>query len=69
VFDELTCQEAQIARLARDGLSNTEIGGRLFISPTTVECHLIKVFSKLHIRSRVQLEAVLPVSSATVRRA
>ena len=57
--DELTAQEAQIARLARDGLSNPEIGGRLFISRRTVEYHLHKVFAKLGISSRNQLHRAL----------
>jgi DNA-binding CsgD family transcriptional regulator len=65
--DELTAQEAQIARLARDGLSNPEIGTRLFISPRTVKYHLHKVFSKLDISSRNQLDRVLPGEPTPVR--
>jgi len=52
---ELTAQETQIARLARDGYSNPEIGTRLFLSPRTVEWHMRRVFSKLGISSRRQL--------------
>ncbi len=57
---QLTVQEAQVAELAREGLSNVEIGARLFISPRTVEYHLGKVFTKLGINSRMQLHRALP---------
>src|SRR5512133_556227 len=58
--DELTGQERQIAGLARDGLSNPEIGARLFLSSRTVEWHLGKVFAKLGIASRMDLRDALP---------
>jgi DNA-binding CsgD family transcriptional regulator len=60
--EELTIQEAQIARLAREGLSNPETGARLFLSPRTVQYHLGNVFTKLGITSRRQLRSILPAS-------
>ena len=59
VHEALTSQEEQIARLARDGLSNADIGGQLFLSPRTVEYHLHKVFVKLGIDARSGLDAAL----------
>jgi DNA-binding CsgD family transcriptional regulator len=56
---QLTAQEAQIARMAREGLSNPEIGARLFLSTHTVHYHLRKIFTKLGISSRTQLDRVL----------
>jgi len=67
--DDLTPQEEQIARLARDGLSNPEIGARLFLSPRTVEWHLKKVFTKLGISSRMGLPDALPSADAEAARA
>jgi ATP/maltotriose-dependent transcriptional regulator MalT len=60
--DELTAQQAQIAQLACEGYSNSEIGGQLFLSSRTVEWHLRGVFAKLGISSRRELQSVLSPS-------
>jgi DNA-binding CsgD family transcriptional regulator len=62
--DELTAQERQVALFARDGMSNSEIGARLFLSQHTVAYHLRKVFLKLGISSRRELTAALPSPEA-----
>jgi DNA-binding CsgD family transcriptional regulator/tetratricopeptide (TPR) repeat protein len=65
-LDDLTSQEAQVARLAADGQTNPEIGAQLFLSPRTVEWHLSKVFGKLGISSRKELRAALSDIGANV---
>jgi DNA-binding CsgD family transcriptional regulator len=65
--DDLTPQEHQIAQLARDGLSNPEIGAMLYLSPRTVEWHMRKVLAKLDISSRRQLRRALPERQTLAR--
>jgi DNA-binding CsgD family transcriptional regulator len=57
--DELTAQERQIAQLAAEGLSNREIGEKLFVSPRTVGTYLYRIYPKLGISTRGQLAGAL----------
>ena len=59
VWDQLSPQEMQIANMAAEGLSNREIGQRLYLSHRTVGSHLYRLFPKLGITSRAQLVAAL----------
>jgi len=58
----LTPQEQQIARLASDGLSNREIGERLFLSPRTVSTHLYRIYPKVNVSSRAELARIITSS-------
>src|SRR5690606_35858355 len=60
VGNDLTTEEAQVVELVREGLTDREIGARLFISPRAVEWHLRNVYPKLGLRSRRELEARRP---------
>ena len=62
--DQLTAQELQIAQLAADGLSNREIGRRLYLSHRTISTHLYRVFPKLGITSRAELSAALALAQS-----
>ena len=66
-LSELTAQETQVARLASEGLSNPEIGTRLFISARTVQYHLSKVFTKMNLTSRNQLSRALDGGRGVVK--
>jgi len=61
--DRLTAQELQIAQLAADGLTNREVGQRLYLSHRTIATHLYRVFPKLGITARTELAAALAADS------
>jgi DNA-binding CsgD family transcriptional regulator len=63
--DRLTPQELQIALMAAEGLSNREIGQRLYLSPRTVGFHLYRIFPKLGIASRGELSAALAIRATS----
>ena len=67
--NELTAQERQIALMALEGLTNSEIGARLFLSTRTIEWHLRKVFAKLSISSRRQLRDALSATGTALNQA
>jgi DNA-binding NarL/FixJ family response regulator len=67
VRDQLTPQELQIAQLVAEGLSNREIGQRLYLSHRTVASHLYRMFPKLGITSRAQLAQALAAASVSPR--
>ena len=62
-LEELTPQQRQIVRLASDGLTNREIGDRLFLSPRTVSSHLYRSYPKLRVADRHQLRDVITRAS------
>jgi DNA-binding CsgD family transcriptional regulator len=66
-LSDLTAQEAQVARLASEGLSNPEIGTLLFISARTVQYHLSKAFTKMNLTSRNQLSRALDGGRGAVK--
>ncbi len=66
-LDDLTPQELNVARLVSEGLTNREIAERLFLSPKTIETHLVHIFRKVDVRSRTELAVALAGSDALVR--
>ena len=66
--EQLTPQELQVSLAAADGLTNKEIGARLFLSPKTVEFHLSRAYRKLGVGSRVELARLLAAQPAVVER-
>ncbi|MET7329006.1 helix-turn-helix transcriptional regulator [Nonomuraea sp. NPDC005650] len=58
-MDKLTAQQLQIARMVAEGATNREVAAQLFLSPRTVDHHLRNVFTRLGIRSRVELVRLL----------